>query len=264
MNGKTKCIKCGLCVMECRKQWNCITLTKDGPEIDFARCRYCGHCEAVCPMDAIDFPSISLQDFSHKFDDPDDVERYLRSVRSVRYYKNQLVPRGKMERLLDIGRYPQTGKNSQGISYLVLEGREKVDALHRLFCAELERCSGEDEDIRLCFEDITKREADGSDVVFRDCPELIIALADKDNERGRENAQFSLTFISLLAPSLGIGTCWAGYFEKIACRDEFSAGVREFLKVPEGKMIRGAMMVGIPEYKFRRMVERRPLEMDWR
>lgn len=251
-------------MLECRKQWNCLTLTDDGPVIDFEHCAFCGHCEAVCPVGAIDFPGISLQDFSHKFDDPDDVERYLRSVRSVRYYKNQLVPRDKMERLLDIGRYPQTGKNSQGISYLVLEGKEKMDALHALFREELEKYSPENENIAMLCEDMKKRDTAGNDIVFRDCPELIIALADEKHDRGRENAQFSLTFISLLAPSLGIGTCWAGYFEKIACCDEFSGRVRAFLNVPEGKMIRGAMMVGIPEYKFRRMVERKPLEMDWR
>ena len=259
-----KCIKCGLCVLECRKQWNCITLTDDGPVIDFEHCAFCGHCQAVCPMEAIDFPGISLQGPSHKMDDPEYIENYLRSVRSVRYYKNELVPHDKMERLLDIGRYPQTGKNSQGISYLVLEGKDKVDALHKLFCEEIARFADADEDIAFSHRDIARREADGSDVVFRDCSELIIALADENHDRGRENAQYSLTFISLLAPSLGIGTCWAGYFEKIACRDEFSERVREFLKVPAGKMIRGALMVGIPQYKFRRMVERRPLEMDYR
>ena len=53
----------------------------------------------------------------------------------------------------------------------------------------------------------------GLDNILRDAPHLILAMAQKDFVRGRENSVFSLAYLELFAPSLGLGSCWAGIVE---------------------------------------------------
>lgn len=258
------CEQCGLCLRECARLTKAISLADQGVKIDLELCMTCGHCMAVCPSDAMDNPLSPRQELMAPLPTPEQATMFLRSARSVRYYKPDLVPRETMRRLLDIGRYPQTGVNSQGVSYLVLEGREKIVALNQLFCQTLESLLPSHPEFSRLKEVMIMQRRNKEDKIFRDASQLIVALTDHDLAWGRQNAQFSLTFIALLAPTLGLGTCWAGYFETLATNDAFSAPFLEFLQVPENKRIRGAMMVGVPDVEFRRLVARNPLEMDWR
>ena len=259
-----QCSRCGSCIRECNKQMGVITLTDKGVEIELDECNKCGHCVAVCPTDSMDHPLSPRQELVGEALTPEDAEMFLRSARTVRYYKDELVPHEKMQRLLDIGRYAQTGANTQGISYIVIEGKEKIENLHKLFNSKANEACRKDPSLARLSDYMKRQEEQKSDIVFRDAPELILALSDIDNVQGKENAQFSLTFIALLAPTLGIGTCWAGIFELLATRKEYAKPFLEFAGVPEGKRISGAMMAGIPDVKFRRLVARDPLSIEWR
>ena len=45
------------------------------------------------------------------------------------------------------------------------------------------------------------------DTILRDAPNIILTLADEDFRKGRENSIFSLSYLELYAPSLGLGSC---------------------------------------------------------
>ena len=258
------CSQCGACVTECGPLRQAITLTDSGVRIDLELCIACGHCVAICPSDEMEHPLSPRQPLMDKLPTPEAAAMYLRSPRSVRFYKKEGAPRESILRLLDIGRYPQTGINTQGISYLVVDGRDKVEALNALFCETALKLIPEHPEMARLAEVIELQKARGEERIFRGAPQLIIALADKDHTRPRENAQFSLTFIALLAPTLGLGTCWAGYFESLAIHDRFAAPFWKFLRLPENMRIRGALMLGVPDVPFRRLVARNPLSVEWR
>ena len=251
------CTKCGLCVRVCGKA---ITLGEKGPEIDLSRCNGCGHCASVCPTGAIENPKAPLLREVY-IPSYEEATTFLRSSRSVRFFKDETVPRETMTKLIDIGRYPQTGSNSQGISYIVLEGKDKIRKLLELFCSLADKYCPKNPDIGWIDRAVNAFRKTGKDGILRDCPELIFALSEEYDHRGRENAQFSLTFIALTAPTLGLGTCWAGIFERFACHEEYGKPIAEAVGVPEGKRIRGVMMAGIPDIEFRRIVERDPLDL---
>lgn len=258
-----ECIACGRCQKACATR-HAITPVEGGVAVDLDNCFACGHCVAVCPTDAMDNPLSPRQGPVGSLPAPEDMARYLRIPRSVRRYKEELVPREKMTQLIDIGRFAQTGSNRQGISYLVVEGRDKMQELNRMYCREALRLMQEDPSL-LWLEGLIKQQDQlGTDNIFRGAPQLILALADKDFDRGRENAQFALTFIALLAPSLGIGTCWGGIPQALMANDAYAAPFLEYCRVPENKRIRGVMMTGLPDIEFRRLVARNPLELDWR
>jgi len=102
----------------------------------------------------------------------------------------------------------------------------------------------------------------GKDVVLRDAPHLIIALSDAGFMQGPGNAHFSLAYAELFAPTLGVGTCWAGFFLR-AVFDGY-APLLDLLNLPEGKAVAGALMAGFPRYKYPRLVGRNPLQIEWR
>ena len=258
------CSQCGACVTECGPLRQAITLTDKGVRIDLELCIACGHCVAICPSDEMEHPLSPREPLMDKLPTPEAAAMYLRSPRSVRFYKKEGAPRETLLRLLDIGRYAQTGINTQGISYLVVDGRDKVEALNALFCETALKLVPEHPEMARLAEVIELQKERGEERIFRGAPQLIIALADKEHPRPRENAQFSLTFIALMAPVLGLGTCWAGYFEGLAIRDRFAAPFWKFLQLPENMRIRGALMVGVPDVQFRRLVARNPLKVEWR
>jgi len=65
----------------------------------------------------------------------------------------------------------------------------------------------------------------------------------------------------LAAPSLGLGTCWAGYFTAAA---NFYPPLQEALALPQGHLPYGAAMVGYPKYGYQRMPPRNKPEITWR
>ena len=84
---------------------------------------------------------------------------------------------------------------------------------------------------------------------------------NKTFARGRENTLLCLEYAELYAPSLGLGTCWAGMLEAAAF-----AGyppVLELLRLPAGTVLTGALMVGFPNLSFQRLVDRQPLDITF-
>jgi nitroreductase len=99
----------------------------------------------------------------------------------------------------------------------------------------------------------------GIDSILRDAPHLILATASKDFRNGRENSISALSYIELFAPTLGLGSCFAGLFEFCAFLNY--KPLLNLFNIPEDKVITGALMVGYPKYKYKRLVDRNPLEV---
>ena len=253
-----KCIKCGLCVNECPE--NVLNLGKNGPEeVCPENCIACGHCVAICPREAIDNKKTPLtnQISSKIFPklSSEEAKNFLRSRRSIRSYKETSVPKEKLIELVNIAHFAPTGSNLQGISYLIVDDRNILDKAIKL---TIEKLAG-DKSLNKRFNHyIESYNNKGVDTIFRGAPCLILATADADFIRGRENSIFSLTYLELYAPSLGLGSCWAGVFEKFALNDD--SPMLELLNIPKGKKITGAVMIGYPKYNYPRLTDRNPLE----
>lgn len=98
----------------------------------------------------------------------------------------------------------------------------------------------------------------GRDFILHKAPALVLAIAkDELVERGRDNGHFALTYAELMAPSLGLGSCWSGFVE--FCAQTGYEPLLELLGLPEGYRVAGAIMVGYSKYKYRYMPERAPL-----
>ena len=255
-----KCIKCGQCIKECPSF--VLKMGQKGPEeVENTTCIACGHCVAVCPSDAIDNKKtpldrqIDAKEFP-RFNE-EQAEHFLRARRSIRSYQDKSVTREKLTKLVDIARLAPTGSNSQGISFLIVEDKRLVEKAAELTIRMIEKSPLKDalkELIRIYRED-------GVDSILRGAPNLIITTADKDFSNARANSISYLTYLELFAPSLGLGTCWAGFFEY--CAGMKGSPMRKLFNIPEGKTITAAVMVGYPKYSYKKLVDGNPLEVTY-
>ena len=254
-----KCIKCEQCIKACPS-----FVLKMGEvvpeEVENTNCIACGHCVAICPTGAIDNKRTPLSKQVDGKDFPklnaDQAEHFLRSRRSIRNYQDKSVSRDKLTKLVDIARLAPTGSNSQGISFVVVEDTQLVKKAVELIIEMLEKAPNN------AFKGLTSvyRES-GIDPILRGAPNLIMTTADKDFAGARGNSISSLTYLELFAPSIGLGTCWARYFEYCASLE--GSPLLKLFNIPEGKTITAAVMVGYPKYSYKKLVDRNPLEVTY-
>jgi nitroreductase/NAD-dependent dihydropyrimidine dehydrogenase PreA subunit len=256
-----KCIKCGMCVVECPT--GVIKLEANGPkEVNPNACLECGHCVAVCPKEAIDNEKSPLAMQSEigeiKKLNPEEAKNFMRSRRSIRSYKNLLVEREKLLELVDVAHLAPTASNSQGVSFLIVDDKKIIELA-------VEECIKWFENNEMLSKAmagmISGYRNNKVDTILRDAPSIILTLADKDFRNGRENSILSLSYLELYAPSLGLGSCWAGLFEICALNED--SPMYKLFKIPEGKKITGVVMVGYPKHTFKRFTERRPLSASF-
>lgn len=258
-----KCTRCGFCSEVCPS--GIIRVNENGPELLAPKaCIKCGHCVAVCPTAALDHTrnplSKQLIRSTNLSISPEMAEQFLRSRRSIRAYKSEKISQETILRLLNVARMAPSGGNSQGVSFLVLSDATVLKQISATVVDWLE------EQIRIGvswtkpYAGMAKiyRET-GYDVVLRGAPHLLLSLAATGNPIGRDNGRYALTYAELFATSLGLGSCWAGFFEMAAFAQYHP--LLELIGVPDGKTITGAIMLGVPKHQYQRMAERNPLEV---
>lgn len=263
-----KCTKCGLCVKICR---GTLVMSDLGPKVDRDLCIECGHCVAVCPNGALDSTKTPLdnqvQIQKEKLIDSDIASTFLRSRRSIRAFQKRDVSRDIISELLNIARFAPTACNSQGLSYHVIDNHKILHEITSIIADWTEESieNGVLKNspwVQNTVSTIAQYRNDNKDTILRDAPCLVIATAPREQkELGRDNTHFSLTYVQLYAQTLGLGTCWSGLFEYCSMA-EYEPLLR-LLNISKDRVVTGALLVGYPLYKFKRLVDRNPLEITW-
>lgn len=264
-----KCTQCGLCVNVCR---GVLGMGIDGPQVIRDLCIGCGQCVAVCPRGALDNVNTPLAKQTPleqaRVVDADTAAQFLRSRRSVRNYQQKAVPRDQIKKLFDIARFAPTACNSQGVSYHVVD---KSDTLRSIVAVVVDWAEAQlNKDSVMAASPWAANTASqvniyrqtGDDVVLRSAPCLVVGLTAKSlMPLGRDNTLFSLAYVQLYAPSIGLATCWAGLFEY--CLTSGYQPLLRLLNLPQNMSVTGALMVGYPQYTYKRLVDRNPLQITW-
>ena len=262
---RSRCVQCGLCVSVCPR--GLIRLEDGWPSLAMPRlCVACGHCVAVCPESALDHEraplagQLPLPDSNRP--DAESSLFFLRSRRSIRCFESKPVSRDLLRQLLEAARFAPSGGNSQGISYQVIDIRPQLRQLTASTVAWMEEpAQALSPKAPVYAQYVAIYRQGGCDSILRDAPALILGTAAKTFARGRENTLLALEYAELYAPTLGLGTCWAGLLE-----DAAFAGyppLLEALRLPGEKQLTGALMAGFPKIGFQRLVDRHPLDITF-
>ena len=156
--------------------------------------------------------------------------------------------------LIKVAHFAPSGHNLQNISYVIIDDRKILDKAVELVIEEFER-----NNVSSTFTKPYREK--GIDTILRGASCLILATADINFPRGRENSIFSLAYLELYAPTLGLGSCWAGMFERVAMKE--NSPLIQLFNIPKDKKITGAVMVGYPKYTYSRLVDRNPLQFTF-
>ena len=163
---------------------------------------------------------------------------------------------------MDIARFAPTGSNSQGLSYIVIDDPKTLHKITEQTVVWLEEQSKKDSPAAKGYAKYaTIYRASGQDVILRNAPCLVLATALRSFPRGKENAHFSLAYVELYASAIDLGTCWAGLL-MAAVFSDFQP-LLDLLPIPKEKCLAGAMLVGHPEYRYRRIVDKNPLDITF-
>ncbi|MHA1526858.1 MAG: nitroreductase family protein [Promethearchaeota archaeon] len=259
-----KCTKCGLCIQECGRGY----FSKKKGDMRFNErlntCNLCGHCIAVCPEDAILTEGIDNIETFPGIDSPETIANYdtifrlIRAKRSMRRYKNKIVPKESIEKIFEAMRYAPSASNARSWRYSIISDPEimkKVsDEIIKVNYLYMGFQSGEQ--ALQYFESIGRS-------IFYNAPHLII-LYYKSIEKNpimiglkANDAGIALTYGMLAAESLGLGTCWIGMVQGAVSAN------REILKILGIRgYVLGAFTLGFPAVKYRRTVPRAPLKIQ--
>ncbi len=257
---KEKCDKDGICATECPAQ--IIEMTKEGPApIEGASeiCIQCGHCVAVCPKGAF-----ALNAFSHnecltlKKDlalDGNQAEHFIRSRRSIRRYKDKSVPNDLFESALNTACHASSGHNQQPVRWLVMNKKNDVTKIgtHVVNWMRYILKTHPKTDQMIYLDKLVNQWDQGIDRICRNAPQLVFAHASDERISASADCHIALSYLELVLPSFGLGSCWAGFVSNAV--KQWPDLAKE-LHLPKNHTCHGVIMMGYPKNKYYRAPKR--------
>lgn len=266
-----KCIGCGKCVKDCFPKD--IEIVDGKAKINNISCIKCGHCIAICPKNAVATDEYNMEEVKEykkqEFSvEADNLLNFVKFRRTVRQFKDKKVEDEKISKIIETGRFTQTGSNMQDVSYVVV--KDGLQELKGLTFAALKKM-GENILGNLISETMMykryanlwikmyesyKENPSQNDRLFFNAPAVIIVTANS-----QVNGALASSNMELMTNALGLGTFFSGFFVRAA---QGSKEIMDFLGVNEGKQIVTCMVIGYPNVNYLRTVPRKEANICWK
>jgi nitroreductase/NAD-dependent dihydropyrimidine dehydrogenase PreA subunit len=251
------CNKDGICAKLCPAGIIKINEASKYPYVepqDKESCIACGQCVSFCPQLACDVQAVASEKLDTKLlPSAQSVDTLLRSRRSIRMFRKDLVPEATLRELLTVASMAPSGTNKRCVRWLVISGRDKMITIADMIAKHLEAQS-----MTGVYETILEKYKSGNDVILRGASQLIIALIPKDWYLPEDGA-IALSYLEIAAHGHGIGMCWAGFFT-LAVRQY--KPLRDYLGLTD-EYVCGAQMTGYPMLQTKRIPLRPALEIEF-
>lgn len=262
-----KCKKDGICALVCPARIITAPLGKEPfirPE-SRVHCIGCGHCVAYCPHDAcrLEGMETTLVDTS-LLPAEESVNALLRSRRSTRIFKETPIKKERITQFLDTMRYAPSASNRQPLRWIVLYEREKLNGLGERLARSMRNFASEQPSAS--FAPLARALASnwekGVDVFFRGAPHILICVAPEPSTHSLAviDGAIALTYMEIMATSMGLGVCWGGY---LTLRGD-SPEIRDYLGLNAGEVLAGAQMFGEPVLHPKAIPARLNSRVEWR
>lgn len=279
-----KCTGCGLCVLRCVRCFS----DKDGEincDANVDNCNLCGHCVALCPVEAIEHKKMDMSNFIEYGEqaslDRDNFIQFLRERRSHRHFKDELISQETLETLVDVCRYAPTGSNVQSVEVIVTQDQEKIKrysdltidyfmtltepARERLQALEAEGKQATDEYffVKRTMErgdlfDLARKS--GMDPILYRAPAVMTFHSVSLTSTPKDNGVIASTTAALTARTMGLEACYIGLMEIAANK---YPSLKDALELPHDHMVFSVIILGYPKLEFLRAVDRKPISVRW-
>ncbi len=265
-----KCIGCSLCSQDCIV--SDIEIVNGKSHIKNEVCIKCGHCIAICPVRAIssdDEAEYSMDEvIEYKKDEfeitPEQMMNFMKFRRSVRLFKTDMIEEEKIQKVIEAGKYSQTGSNAQDVSYVIV--KDKLQEVRKLVLETLNGMADHmiaDESTQknfLVYAHMWKKmykdfleDPDGEDRLFFKAPVLVIVKANRV-----VNGALAASKMELMVNALGLGTYFSGFLERAV---SVNPVLKKFLQIEENEKLVTAMLIGYPRVQYKRTVPRKDVKV---
>jgi len=267
-----KCIGCGICRADCPAAN--ITV-KDGKAVHGKWCLECGHCTAVCRQKAATLlgdydPSEVLEyDDPKKFEiAPERLLNFVKFRRSVRQFTDEPVSDADIAKILEMGRYTQTGANTQMLRYIVLtkDTLREITPIALKTLAELDVKSVDKKEMRVPYQYLDFQsiwinwhqayQNKKRDLLFHSAPNALLVVSRTCNE---VDGCFNAGHLELMINALGLGACLMGFGTFAFDR---SPELKQRVGIKEGESVIFMMVFGHPKVKYLRTVNRKKVKYE--
>ena len=243
-----KCVGCGMCAKICVA--NNITINHKKAETVLEDCLLCGQCTAICPKKALMISGYHSEPIEKQADirlNPDHILEVIRFRRTIRRFDPKKIPKDVLEQILEAGRLTHTAKNMQDVSFVVLEQeKDRVEKMAVNLFRKIKPLAN-------LFSPMVRNHRVDDHFFFWGAPIAIVILA-KDKTNGILAAQ-NMEFV---AEAHGLGVLFSGYFTMAV---NASRKIRKAIRVPKGNSAAMTLVLGYPDVKFLRSVQRKELDV---
>lgn len=164
----------------------------------------------------------------------------IRKRRSIRKFKDRKVLDEVINNIIEAGRWTPTGKNSQGVSYIIIDKNKckLEDMAVRLF-KKLIKIIGI---FQKSFRDM---EID-DDFFFKKAPIAMEVVCNNDVD-----GSLAASNMALMAESYGLGVLYSGFF---SFASRISPKLKRNLGVKKGRVVT-TLVIGYPDVKYKRTLQ---------
>ena len=279
-----KCNACGICAKRCVQNFtnNNGVITANANELT---CVLCGHCVALCrtgaithnKMDMNNFPEVKAQININT----DDFLELVRQRRSQRAYRDRMVPREDLRKLIDMCRYSPTGGNLQTVQIKIITNPDKIKKLSDLSVDylldvinqienKINKLTAEGKEIpkdlalRRGYSERYKRlglaRDMGLDPILHKAPVVMIFHSTISPSTPKDDCTIAAQTVVLGAMTMGLGSCYIGLLNRAG--NEYPPLKKE-LDLPPENTIHSVLVIGYPTMKYVRAVDRKPMKVVW-
>ncbi len=285
------CTGCGVCVEECPH--DTMELIDGVAVANGEHSLGCGHCAAICPVEAITvgfvdseatrLETLQVSDAWIPFGEypTEALIQLMRSRRSTRDFQPEPVPLPVLRDLVKVGMAAPSGTNSQAWSFTILPDRPSVERLGEGVRAFFERLNKLASSALLRFvsslvmkgdplgtyyenyyervsEAIAEYRAGGRERLTHGAPAAILIASRPDSSTPAEDASIAAQNILLAAHAMGYGTCLIGFAVEAMARD---AKIKRTLGIPDDERIRAVIAIGRSGRRYERVTGRAKAEV---
>lgn len=265
------CIGCGACKADCPS--SNITIL-DGKAVHGKWCLECGHCTAVCGQRAVTltgaYDAAEVLEYDPKQFEiaPERLLNFVKFRRSIRQYTDEPVCDADIAKIIEMGRYTQTGANTQLLRYIVLtkETLREITPIALKALAELDVRSVDKKAMRVPYQYLDFQsiwinwyqayQKKGRDLLFHGAPNALLIVSRTCNE---VDGCFNAGHLELMTNALGLGACLMG-FGTFAF--DISAELKQRVGIRDGESVIFMMVFGHPRVKYLRTVSRKKVRYE--
>lgn len=242
-----KCVGCGLCVKDCVA--SDIYLENKKAHLKNIGCIKCGHCEAICPNNAVKINGFEddVEEYSEQTRlNPDELLKAIKTRRTIRNFKADTIPDEIVDKIIEAGRLCPTGGNSQSTSYIILGSKQ--EELEKIAVSMFRNLSK----LAKPFVKFIRNMNIDDNFFFKKAP-LVIVVTGND-----VNASLAAENMTFMAEAYGLGVLYSGFYTTCVNNNR---KLRKLMGMKKKNAVT-TMVIGYPNVKYYRTVRRKKANVN--